>query len=113
MKIKNRGEELTQEERNEVANNLHITNHCKQRLNERVDVDVYKLIRNPMIAYFNTDGSMNFALDKWNYLVVARDDYHKCYNAVTWKELSWYGNDVYDKQRLAKAGYDRKENKKC
>ncbi len=109
MQIKYRGEELTPAERQEIANNFHISKHAAERLRDRGNVDIKALLKDPLVAYFNTDGSINVAQDEWNYLVFVWDDYHKNFNLITWKEESWYGKSVFDKQRMAQAGYGRKE----
>lgn len=110
MEIKHRGENLTREELREIANNFHISFHCRQRLEEKGHVDVKQLILNPMVAYFNTDGSVNIASDRWHYLVAAYSEDYGNWNIITWKNNSWYDQDVYDKQNLAKRGIARKEN---
>lgn len=108
MIIKNRGEELTKEEREEIANNFFISRHAIERLRERGKVDIRQLVLDPLVAYFNTDGSVNVAQDEYNYLVFSYDDFHKNWKVVTWKEESWHGKTVFDKQRMAMNGYGRK-----
>lgn len=78
-------------------------------------MDVKEVILHPLVAYFNTDGSMNFAKDRFNYIVIAASQEHQNYVVVTWKEMSWYNNDVFDKQALAKKEIvrnDKKQNQK-
>ena len=116
MIIKNRGEELTPAELKEIYSNLYISEHAKKRLQERVPVNIKQLFENPCVAYFNTDGSVNVALDEYNYLVVQYCEHFKNWKVVTWKEKSWNSNTVFDKQQMAKAGYGRKiknEKKIC
>lgn len=107
--IRYRGEELTDEELMEIYNNLHITNHARERLNSRIPVDLKQLFENPLIAYFNTDGSVNVAYDVYNYLVVKYNERYDHWSALTWKEKSWNNKTVFDKQNMAKCGYGRKE----
>lgn len=114
--IKNRGEELTPAELKEIYDNLFISEHARERLQERVPVNIKQLFESPLVAYFNTDGSVNVALDEYNYLVVQYCEHFKNWKAVTWKEKSWNSKTVFDKQRMAKAGYGRKvknEDKIC
>lgn len=109
MNIKNRGENLTQEELSEIANNFYISKHAVERLRERGRVNIRQLVLNPLVAYFNTDGSVNVAQDEYNYLVFSYDEFHKNWKVVTWKEESWHGKTVFDKQQMARNGYGRKE----
>lgn len=109
ISIRYRGEELTDEELMEIYNNLHITNHARERLNSRIPVDLKQLFESPLIAYFNTDGSVNVAYDVYNYLVVKYNEHYDRWSALTWKEKSWNNKTVFDKQNMAKCGYGRKE----
>lgn len=90
-----------------MSQNYVLTLHAKVRLNERhKDLDIVHTIKNPLLAYFNTDSSVNIALNKYEYLVVATDK--KPYRIVTFKEQSHYDNDIYMKRKLAQKGYERK-----
>lgn len=114
--IKNRGEELTSAELKEIYNSLFISKHARERLRERVPVYIKQLFESPLVAYFNTDGTVNVALDEYNYLVVQYCEHFQNWKVVTWKEKSWNSKTVFDKQRMAKAGYGRKvknEDKIC
>lgn len=108
MTIKYRGEELTPAELQEIADNFYISKHAKERLRERGYVNIRDLVLNPLVAYFNTDGSINVAQDEYNYLVFVWSERHQNFTLVTWKEESWYGKTVFDKQKMAKNGYERK-----
>lgn len=108
MTLKYQGEELTKEELKELSENFHISKHAAERLRERGKIDIKNLVLHPLVAYFNTDGSINVAQDQFNYLVFVWDQSHNNFNLVTWKEMSWFGNTVFDKQQMAKNGYDRK-----
>lgn len=110
MRKKNRGEVLTQSELLEIASNFIISRHAKDRLLERSDFDTVEKIKekilNPYVAYFNTDGSINIAVDKYNYFVVVeRND--GGFLIVTYKEPSLNGIDILTKQSLAKKGKSR------
>lgn len=108
MTIKYRGEELTESELDEIASNFYISNHAYERLSQRGNVDIRQLLKKPLVAYFNTDGSVNVAKDEYNYLVFDFDTKHNNWCLVTWKEESWYGKTVFEKQAMAKNGYERK-----
>ena len=101
----NRGEELTREELQEIADNFILSNHSKEKIAERhPNANIKEIILNPIVAYYNTDKSINIALNEYEYLVIAPDSY----KVVTFKEKSWYSKTVFDKQDMAKNGYDRK-----
>lgn len=101
----NRGEELTREELQEIADNFILSNHSKEKIAERhPTANIKEIILNPIVAYYNTDKSINIALNEYEYLVIAPDSYV----IVTFKEKSWYSKTVFDKQDMAKNGYDRK-----
>ena len=101
----NRGEELTKEELQEIADNFILSNHAKEKIAERhPNVNIKEIILNPIIAYYNTDQSINIALNEYEYLVIAPNSY----TVITFKEKSWYSKTVFDKQDMAKNGYDRK-----
>lgn len=107
MEVKYRGEEVLQEDLDYISQHYQLTHHAKQRLEERhKDLDVRATIKHPLVAYFNTDGSINIALNRYEYLVIATDKYP--YKVVTFKEQSHYDIDVFDKQKLAQKGYARK-----
>ena len=108
INIRHRGEELKPEELQEIYDNLFISKHAQERLDERVPVNIKQLFENPLVAYFNTDGSVNIALDEYNYLVVAYCEKFNNWKVITWKEKSWHDKTVFDKQRMAKAGFGRK-----
>lgn len=64
------------------------------------------MIRVRLLAYFNTDGSVNIAINGFEYLVVSLDRFP--YRVVTFKEKSHNGIDIYSKRCLAQMGYCRK-----
>lgn len=81
MRRLNRGEILLKEELQEIANHYFITPHAMKRMNERGlnKEDVTKIILNPLLAYFNTDGTINIARNEDHYLVVGYNNYYKKY----------------------------------
>lgn len=108
MEVKHRGQLLTAEELKEISENYVLTKHAQERIKTRYPkLDIVHTINNPLIAYFNTDGSVNVALTKFEYLVIATD----CnpYKVITFKEKSHYNNDIYKKRKMAQNGYGRKE----
>lgn len=106
------GEELTKDELQEIYSKLSYTNHVMERLSERQDVNIEELFKNPVLAYFNTDGSVNIAKDEYNYLVCAYSEDYDNWRAITWKEKSHNNITIFQKQEFAKNGYDRKEYQK-
>ena len=101
------GEILTREQLNEIANNYRLSKHAQERLAERgKGVNVKKVLLNPLLAYFNTDGSINIAKDKFNYFVIVKKSERK-YLVVTYKEKSKNNITIFDKWNLAKKGIDR------
>jgi hypothetical protein len=105
MRRLNRGQELTAEELREIAEHFVLTKHARQRITERhPDVDIRRAIMHPVLAYFNTDGSINIALNNYEYIVVAPNDY--C--IITFKEKSLNNIDIFAKREMAIKGYGRK-----
>lgn len=107
MTVKYRGELLTTEELKEIAENFELSRHAEQRIAERfADLNIHKAILNPLIAYFNTDGSINIALNSFEYLVIATNQ--KPYKVITYKEKSHNNIDVFVKREMAMQGKGRK-----
>lgn len=107
MIIKHRGQEVPKQDLIHISNNFILTKHAEERIQARnKTIEIKEAIRNPLIAYFNTDGSINVAITPYEYFVIATDRFP--YRIVTYKEQSWYGIDVYQKQEMAKRGFDRK-----
>lgn len=109
MRKLNRGENLTKSELQEIANCYFVTPHAMKRLKERglKKEDVTNIIINPLLAYFNTDGTINIAKDKEYYLVVGYNNYYKNYVIITYKEPSLNGKNIFEKQQLAIDGVNR------
>ena len=105
MRKLNRGQELTAEELREIAEHFVLTKHARQRIAERYpDIDIRKAIIHPLLAYYNTDGSINIALNSFEYIVIAPDSY----SVITFKEKSLNNIDIFAKRELAIKGYGRK-----
>ena len=105
--VKYRGEEVPKKDLNYISNNYILTRHAKEMIDKRhSNVNVVESIRTPMIAYFNTDGSINCAINEDEYFVIATDAFP--FRVVTFKEKSWYGKNVLEKREMAMNGYDRK-----
>lgn len=107
----NRGELLNRAELEEIAERFVISRHAKQRIAERYnDIDIKKAILNPVIAYYNTDGSVNIAINGFEYIVISQYDY----KVITFKVRSFRGIDIFTKREMAVAGKGRKPSyKKC
>ena len=107
MIVKYRGEEVSREDLLHISNNYILTKHAKERIDTRnKNIDIGNALRNPLIAYFNTDGSINVAITPYEYFVVATDSFP--YKIITYKEQSWYSIDVYEKRKMTQEGYSRK-----
>lgn len=110
MRKKNRGEVLTTSELAEIASNFFISKHAKMRILERSELNTVEKIKekilHPYVAYFNTDGSINIAVDRYNYFVVVEKE-NGGFLIITYKEPSLHGIDILTKQSLAKKGKAR------
>ena len=105
MRRLNRGQELTTEELREIAEHFVLTKHASQRISERYfDIDIQKAIMHPILAYYNTDGSINIALNGYEYIVVDPNNY----KIITFKEKSLNNIDIFTKREMAVNGYGRK-----
>lgn len=110
MIVKHRGEEVLKEDLIHIANNFELSRHAQEQIAIRhPNINVKESILNPMLAYFNTDGTINCAINNFEYLVIATDRFP--YKVITFKEKSWYSKDIYEKQQMAKDGFARVENK--
>lgn len=116
---KHHGEKISKELLDEIMRNYRISHHAQEQLSKRSDMFVpgnlaatkmrvnEKLIDN-ILAYFNTDGSVNIAINEWNYFVFCYDENRMYWNMVTFKEQSWYGKNIFEKREMAINGFDRK-----
>ena len=107
----------------EIENNFFMSRHAQEQLSERSDFIVKfddgrinfgatkQNIKNAMdkniLAYFNTDGSVNVALDEQHYFVFAWDDERDSWTMITYKEPSWFSINIFEKQKMALEGFDR------
>lgn len=102
----NKGELLTTEELQDIAEHFTLSRHAEQRIAERhPDIDIRKAILNPVLAYYNTDSSINIAINEYEYIVIAPHQY----KVITFKEKSLNGIDIFTKRRLAMQGKKRYE----
>ena len=100
----NKGELLTTEELKDIAEHFTLSRHAEQRITERYpNIDIKKAILYPVIAYYNTDHSVNIAINGYEYIVVSAYDY----KIVTLKEKSLNNIDVFAKRELAIQGKRR------
>lgn len=120
LELKYSGELLSQNEINEILSNYRISRHAIERLYERSNILVEGYgginftktkinIRNDIsnnlyLAYFNTDGSVNIAIDEFNYYVFAKNE--DCWLLQTFKEKSWNNITIDQKRKLAQLGKD-------
>lgn len=105
----NRGELLNEAELKEIAERFTISKHAEERIAERYgNIDIKKAILNPVVAYYNTDRSVNIAINGFEYIVIAPYDY----TVITLKERSLNSIDIFAKREMAMAGIERKPYKK-
>lgn len=96
---------LCQQELNVIAREYKLSYHAQQRYQQRMyGVNLRQAIKHCMVAYYNTDGSINIAFDRFTYLVVSPKDY----KVITIKEKSHNNIDIWDKLEMARQGKDRK-----
>lgn len=97
------GERLTQYEIYEISNKYRLSYHAQKRKAERMpNVNLQRAIRNSILAYFNTDGTINIAFDNYTYIVVDTS-----YKVITIKEKSHNNINIWVKYNLAKNGIHR------
>ena len=85
IQIRHRGQLLKHNELNEIANNYILTKHAKEMIDKRCpNLNIKHSIKHPILAYFNTDGSVNIAINGFEYLVVSLDRFP--YKIITFKE---------------------------
>lgn len=106
---------LTQDELNDIANNLILTNHAKERIKERLENktedDIKKIIKHPFYAWNNTDNTKSIAIDNNKYFVIAQDFNDKSkYALITIKEKS--KNDVSITTKLQMAFFGKRPKKR-
>lgn len=107
IEIRYRGQLLKRNELEEIADNYILTRHAKEMIDKRhPDLNIEYSIKNPILAYFNTDGSVNIAINDFEYLVIALNVFP--YKVITFKEKSHNGIDIFFKRYLAQSGCCRK-----
>lgn len=123
LKLKH-GELVSPEVIEEIKFSYYITKHAREQLVKRSDMlvefypgkmdvsttkkNINKMIDNNILAYYNTDGSINIALNEWNYFVFVYDEQKDNWSLVTYKEKSWYSKTIFEKRQMAIDGFDRK-----
>lgn len=124
------GREVDDRTLNYILNHYYLCYHSVKRLDERrnlvarfpnghldkwstiknINLDIRK---NLLIAYFNTDGSVNVAIDEYNYYVFTpQDDIEErkgMWALLTFKEKSHNNINIWEKRELAMTGYHRNE----
>jgi hypothetical protein len=107
LEVKYRGEEVSKEDLLYISENYILSHHAQEMIEKRhKDIDVTESIKNPMLAYFNTDGTINCAINEYEYFVISTE--RVPYKVITFKEKSWYSITIFEKQNMAKDGFDRK-----
>lgn len=117
------GDIVSQEVIDEIKSGITITNHALKRLEwrsgmvvrfENGSINYKETIRNikyrinhRILAYYNTDGSINIAINRYNYFVFAKDEERNVWVLITYKEQSYNDNDVFYKRKLALQGIER------
>ena len=98
------GQILTQKELNIIAKEYKLSHHAQQRYEQRMyNVNLYKAIKHCLVAYYNTDGTINIAFDRFTYIVVDP----ATFIVITIKEKSHNNIDIWHKLDMAKNGKDR------
>ena len=133
---KKHGQEIDREFINSILTNFHISKHALQEMRERTSFvnlveeldetfkdgtkkvnftltirNIREAINKNVLAYINTDGSVNIALSDYDYFVFAYDESRGNWNLITFKEKSWYDKTIWEKQQMALEGFDRKTHK--
>ncbi len=107
-----------------ILKNFYFCNHAITRLEERTNLIVRDkngafnkyltkinivndIVRNKVLAYYNTDGSVNIAIDEYNYYVFEYQEDRDKWLLHTFKEPSWNKITIFQKQELAIRGISR------
>lgn len=107
----------------EIRGNYFLSRHAQEQLEKRSDLlvkfedgkinfgatkrNINAAMDNAVLAYINTDGSVNIALDDYNYFVFAWNEDKGSWTMITYKEMSWYSITIWEKQKMALEGFDR------
>lgn len=106
------GQLVPQEVLYDIAYHYRLTKHAIIRIKERgVFVNkIREIFLNPYLAYYNTDGTINIAVDETHYFVISEKTDDGKYNVITYKEPSNNNFSISDKRLYAINGYDRNPN---
>ena len=97
------GELLLPSELEKISKNFRISYHVEKQLEERgLNLNLAEIFKKPFMAYYNTDGSINIALDNYEYFVVVKSGDE--FVVITFKEKSRNGFTVTDKRNFALEG---------
>lgn len=103
---------LNKSELKTITENYILSNHAIKRLGERCDgLCIKNAILESKLAYYNTDGSINVAIDNYRHFVFKAINDGK-YLMITIKNPSMDGYTVWEKYKFAKRGFDRTPNKR-
>ena len=94
-----------------IAHNIIISNHAKNRMEKRLNKNkktICKMILNSPMWYRNNDGTINIAINRYNYFVVSEKN--NKYYLITIKEKSNNKYDITDKFVFAYAGLKREKD---
>ena len=127
------GQEVPQEFIARMLKGFHISKHAIEEMKKRTSLgelvtykeneteissiidfrrtcyNIRKMIEKRILAYINTDGSVNIAITDYDYFVFAYDYKKDRWTLITWKEKSWYDKSIWQKKRMAEVGFGRKE----
>jgi hypothetical protein len=95
--------QLSKAEIKEIYGQLEITNHARKRMIER-GADITDFLKSNF-AYVNVDGSINVAVNDYEYIVVVKKP--DCYLIITYKEPSKNGITIGQKYMIALNGRQR------
>lgn len=125
--ISKKGQDVEEKIIKELKTNFYLTSHAEEQLQKRSHLLVSKAnyaidyvktkdkireaIDERVLAYYNTDGTINIAINEWNYFVFAYCEKSNNWALITYKEMSWNSKNIFEKQQMAKQGYERKETK--
>lgn len=107
-----------------IKSNYLLSGHAKTQLKKRSgmlieredgSINYYetkrlinKAIDSNILAYYNTDGSVNIAIGDYEYFVFCYNEDRNNWTMITYKEPSWYGISIHEKRKMAIDGFDRK-----
>jgi len=95
-----------------ISNNIRLTNHAKERINERYDREtngsIGKAIRESKIGYVETDGTISIGTkDDGTFKIIQPKQPNHKYLIVTYYEPSINNHDIWHKYKLALRGHNR------